>query len=416
MREIGSPRAHAAHHRCKVHLGRHRHAGRELRFRRAVVATGGRPSVPPVEGLSDIPYLTSENIFEITEQPLSLLIIGGGSIGCEMAQAFALLGTTVTLIEAGPRLLPREDADASDIIARRLERDGMRIVMGATIMRVGRSGGGVMVQVTPGLAARRYGGVKNVDNAGDADSPNSAIGVNSANKADRAETAGYPYKVAVTEVVGDALLVATGRSPNVAGLNLECAGVRHGADGLDVDDRLRSSNRRIYAAGDVCSPFQFTHAADAMARIVIQNALFHGRRRASALVIPWSTYTFPEVAHVGLTPAEAAQAGGEPITVPLTDVDRAVIDGEADGFLRVHHQGGRIIAATLVAPRAGELIGYIASVMRRRGSLGDLSNEIFPYPTLADALRKAGDAYRRTRLTPRVRSMLRRYFALVRSM
>ena len=326
-------------------------AGCALRFRRAVVATGGRPAVPPVPGLSEVPYLTSENVFELTEQPRTLLVIGGGPIGCEMAQAFALLGTTVTLIEAGPRLLPREDADASAIITRRLERDGVRIATDAT-----------------------WSG----------------------------------------DLVADAVLVATGRSPNVAGLNLEAAGVRHGVGGVHVDDRLRSSNRRIYAAGDVCSQFQFTHAADAMARIVIQNALFHGRRRASALVIPWSTYTCPEVAHVGLPPLEAAQAGGEAVTVPLADVDRAVIDGESDGFLRVHHQGGRIIAATLVAPHAGELIGYIASVMRRGGSLGDLSSEIFPYPTLGDALRKAGDAYRRTRLTPRVRSILQRYLALVR--
>jgi pyruvate/2-oxoglutarate dehydrogenase complex dihydrolipoamide dehydrogenase (E3) component len=283
-----------------------------------------------------------------------------------MAQAFALLGTTVTLIEAGPRILPNEDPDAADIVARHLAADGVRLMTGVAIREIAQTTN----QVTAGIEAAR--------------------------------------------ISVDALLVATGRSPNVEGLDLEGAGVKHGAAGVDVDDRLRSSNRRIYAAGDVCSPFHFTHAADAMARIVIQNALFHGRRRASALVIPWSTYTFPEVAHVGLPAIEAAQAGGEPITVRLADVDRAVIDGESDGFLRVHHQSGRIIAATLVAPHAGELIGYMASVMRRRGSLSDFSSEIFPYPTLADALRKAGDAYRRTQLTPRVRGMLRRYFALTR--
>ena len=343
-------------------------AGRVLKFRRAVVATGGRPSIPPIPGLSGTPYLTSENIFDLTEQPRALLVIGGGPIGCEMAQAFALLGTTVTLIEAGPRVLSNEDPDAAAIVARHLAADGVRLMTGAAIRDIAQTAN----QVTAAI-----------------------------------DTARIP---------ADALLVATGRSPNVDGLNLEGAGVTHGAAGVDVDDRLRSSNRRIYAAGDVCSPFQFTHAADAMARIVIQNALFHGRRRASALVIPWSTYTFPEVAHVGLPAVEAAQADGEPMTIQLGDVDRAVIDGEPDGFLRVHHQSGRIIAATLVAPHAGELIGYIASVMRRRGSLGDFSSEIFPYPTLADALRKAGDAYQRTRLTPRVRSILQRYFALTRRM
>ncbi|MSO82833.1 MAG: mercuric reductase [Acidobacteria bacterium] len=367
-------------------------AGCALRYRRAVVATGGRPTVPPVPGLSEVPYFTSENIFELTEQPRTLLVVGGGPIGCEMAQAFALLGTMVTLIEAGPRLLPREDADASEIVTRHLEQDGVRVVTDAIIARVTSSGDRITMRLTPGLKARRY---------------------NSANSADRVNSARSPAS-ADTDVVGDALLVATGRSPNVEGLNLDRAGVRHGEGGVHVDDRLRSSNRQIYAAGDVCSKFQFTHAADAMARIVIQNALFHGRRRASALVIPWSTYTCPEVAHVGLTSVEAAQAGGKAVTVPLADVDRAVIDRESDGFLRVHHQGGRIIAATLVAPHAGELIGYIASAMRRGGSLGDFSNEIFPYPTLADALRKAGDSYRRTRLTPRARSILRRYFTLIR--
>jgi len=343
-------------------------AGRALRFRRAVVATGGRPSIPPIPGLSGVPYLTSENVFDLTEQPRALLVIGGGPIGCEMAQAFALLGTTVTLVEAGPRILPNEDPDAADIVARHLGADGVRLMTGVEIREIGQAANRVTAAI---------------------------------------ETA---------RISADALLVATGRSPNVEGLNLEGAGVKHGAAGVQVDDRLRSSNRRIYAAGDICSRFHFTHAADAMARIVIQNALFHGRRRASALVIPWSTYTFPEVAHVGPPAVEVARGGVQAITVPLTEVDRAVIDGESDGFLRVHHQRGRIKAATLVAPHGGELIGYIASVMRRRGSLGDFSSEIFPYPTLADALRKAGDAYRRTRLTPRVRSMLQWYFALTRRM
>jgi pyruvate/2-oxoglutarate dehydrogenase complex dihydrolipoamide dehydrogenase (E3) component len=151
-----------------------------------------------------------------------------------------------------------------------------------------------------------------------------------------------------------------------------------------------------------------------MARIAVQNALFPLRRRVSALVIPWTTYTFPEVAHVGLSPIEAIRTGAEPLTIPLTEVDRAVIDGDSEGFLRVSHHRGRIVAATIVAPRAGELIGYIAALMRRRATLDELSNEIFPYPTLAEALRKAGDAYRRRQLTPWVRGWLGRYFAIAR--
>jgi pyruvate/2-oxoglutarate dehydrogenase complex dihydrolipoamide dehydrogenase (E3) component len=329
--------------------------GCELRFHRAVIATGSRPAIPPIPGLSNLSYLTSENVWDLREQPRSLLVIGGGPIGCELAQAFALLGTAVTLVETAPRLLPREDGDAAAIVARRLAADGVRVVTGASV---------------------------------------------------------EPTELRAAEAV----LVAVGRSPNTDGLSLDAAGVASTARGVTVDDRLRTSNRRIYAAGDVCSSYQFTHAADAMARIVIQNALFHGRRRASALVIPWATYTFPEVAHVGPPPDETARLGAEALTVPLADVDRAVIEAESDGFLRIHHRRGRVIAATLVAPHASELISQIASLMRRGGSVSEFSGDIFPYPTSADVLRKAGDAYRRTQLTPRIRALLSRYFAVNRRM
>ena len=341
--------------------------GRILRFRRAVIATGGRPSIPPIAGLDAVRYLTSENVFSLTEQPRTLLVVGGGAVGCELAQAFALLGTAVTLVEAGPRVLPNDDAEAAEILQRRLTEDGVRVMTDLSVRDIARQPGG-------GVAGRLDGGT----------------------------------------FAADAVLVAAGRSPRVEGLNLEAAGVEYGAKGIRVDDWLRTSNHDIFAAGDVCSRFNFTHAADAMARIVVQNALFPSRRRASALVIPWATYTLPEIAHVGLSPADAVRSGAERITIPLTDVDRAVIDGEAEGFLRVHHHRGRVVAATMVGPHAGELIGQMASLMRRRGSLADLSAEIFPYPTVADALRKAGDACRRTRLTPRVREVLRRYFALRR--
>ena len=342
--------------------------GDALRFRRAVIATGGRPCVPAIRGLADVPFLTSESVFSLVVQPTRLLVIGGGPVGCELAQAFALLGSTVTLAEAALRVLPHEDAEASEILQRRLAEDGVRI-MTATTLR----------EVAPRPAA---GGATARFNDG--------------------------------EIDVDAVLVATGRIPNLEGLNLASAGVDQGAHGVQVNDWLRTSNRRIYAAGDVCSRFHFTHAADAMARIAVQNALFPLRRRVSALVIPWTTYTFPEVAHVGLSPVEAIQSGAESLTIPLADVDRAVIDGDSEGFLRVSHHRGRIVAATIVAPRAGELIGYIAAIMRRRATLDELSNEIFPYPTLAEALRKAGDAYRRRQLTPWVRGMLERYFSIAR--
>ena len=342
--------------------------GRTLRFRRAVIATGARPSLPSIPGLMKVRYLTSENLFEITDQPRVLLVVGGGPIGCEMAQAFALLGTDVTIVEAGPRILQGEDAEAADLVARQLATNGVRVLINTPLRQVSESGGQITATFDAG------------------------------------------------SISADTLLVATGRSANLEGLNLEKALVRNGPDGVAVDDHLRTSNHRVYAAGDVCSSLKFTHAADAMARVVIQNALFHGRRRVSSLVIPWCTYTSPELAHVGILPTEAVRQGAVPITIRFADVDRSVIDGESDGFLRVHHDRGRIVAATIVGVHAGELIGYFASAMRRGGRLGDLAHDVFPYPTLADAVRKAGDAYQRTRLTPVVSSLLNRYFALVRKM
>jgi pyruvate/2-oxoglutarate dehydrogenase complex dihydrolipoamide dehydrogenase (E3) component len=178
-----------------------------------------------------------------------------------------------------------------------------------------------------------------------------------------------------------------------------------------VDDRLRTSNRRVFAAGDVCDgALRFTHAADAMARIVIQNALFFGRRRFSRAVIPWCTFTSPEVAHVGMTAADASRAAAETITVPMRDVDRSVIEHHTEGFVRIHHQRGRIRGGTIVAPRAGELIGLLATLVATGGTLAELSSAVFPYPTESLALKRAGDLYQRQKLTPRLRRVLRYYF------
>ncbi len=345
---------------------------RTLRFGRAIVATGGRPAAPAVPGLDTVPFLTSENLFWLTERPARLAIIGGGPIGCEMAQAFARFGTAVTLFEAAPHVLPREDPDAAAIVGRRLVADGVRIETGVHLTRVERGSAGPAIHFTRGEAA------------------------------------------AVVEA--DALLVAAGRAPNVETLDLEAAGIRHSAKGIDVDDRLRTTNPRVFAAGDVCSAWQFTHVADAMARIAIQNALFYGRKRVSALTIPWCTYTDPEVAHVGVSWTAAAESGSaiETITVPLAEVDRAVIDDDTDGFLRVHHEKGRLRGCTIVGPAAGELIGEAAYAVTHGGTLGRLSATIHPYPTVGEAFRKAGDAYRRTQLTPAVRRWMGRYFAWTR--
>ncbi len=345
-----------------------------LRFRRAVIATGSRPAVPPIDGLAHTPYLTNETVFELTERPTRLLTIGAGPIGCELSQAFARLGTHVVLFDQSPRVLPNDDADGSAIVQRALNDDGVQLELTTEVKRVSRRGEALVV------CFRR--------------SPN------------------HPEH----EIEGDRLLVATGRTPDVSGLDIERAGIQAGPKGVVVDDRLRTSNRRVYAAGDVCSRFQFTHAADAMARIAIQNALFFGRRKASALTIPWCTYTDPQVAHVGLSPdsARARQEHVQTITVPFAEVDRSVLDDETEGFLRVHHRRGRVVGCTIVSSQAGDLIGLASNLIGRGAGLAELSSTIFPYPTQVEAYRKAGDAYRRTRLTPRVRRAFERYFELLR--
>jgi pyruvate/2-oxoglutarate dehydrogenase complex dihydrolipoamide dehydrogenase (E3) component len=212
--------------------------------------------------------------------------------------------------------------------------------------------------------------------------------------------------------------VAVGRTPNVEGLNLEAAGVAHTAQGIAVNDRLQTSNRRIFAAGDICSRFQFTHAADAMARVALRNALFFGRAKASALTIPWCTYTDPEVAHVGLYPREADERGIkiDTFTQEMTGVDRAVLDGDTEGFVRVHVKEGtdRILGATIVARHAGDMISELTLAMVGGLGLTTLSNTIHPYPTQAEALRKIGDAYNRTRLTPFVKRWFERWFRWTR--
>jgi pyruvate/2-oxoglutarate dehydrogenase complex dihydrolipoamide dehydrogenase (E3) component len=325
--------------------------GVAIAFRRAVIATGSRPSIPALPGLDRIAYLTNDTIFELTRQPRELVILGGGPVGCEMAQAFARLGTQVTMIERAGQVLPREDRDAAAVVERALIADGVDVRTGTSIDRV----------------------------------PDA-----------------------------EAVLVATGRTPRLDGLGLERAGVSLRDGRLEIDERLRTSSARIFAAGDVCGGLQFTHAADAMARAVVQNALFFGRKTFDAAAIPWCTFTSPELAHVGVTSAEASRSGLATITVPLAEVDRSVIDRRTDGFVRIHHRRGRIRGATIVAPSAGELIAPVALLMQRGGTLDDLSAAVFPYPTCALALKRAGDSYRREALTPGVRAALRYYFRLLR--
>jgi len=350
--------------------------GQLVRFGRAVIASGGRAAAPPIPGLDLVPFLTNETVFSLTELPPRLAIIGAGPIGCEMAQTFARFGSDVTVFDQGSQILPRDDADAARIVRSQLEAEGVRLELGVKIERVGQTGDDVRVYY-----------VRNGTNT-----------------------------ITASNVAADALLVAAGRAPNIEDLDCHAAGIATDTHGVVVNDRLQTTNRRVFASGDVCSKFKFTHAADAMSRIVIQNALFFGRRKASALVIPWVTYTDPELGQVGITDADVASSGGryETITVQLSDIDRAVVDDDTAGFVRVHHERGRVRGCTIVAPHAGEMIGEAVYVITHGGTLSDLSATIHPYPTVAEALRKAGDAYRRQALTPFVRRLLTYYFAWTR--
>jgi pyruvate/2-oxoglutarate dehydrogenase complex dihydrolipoamide dehydrogenase (E3) component/uncharacterized membrane protein YdjX (TVP38/TMEM64 family) len=339
--------------------------GRTLRFARAVIATGARAAAPPIPGLAEIDYLTNETLFWLTELPRRLAVIGAGPIGCEMAQAFRRLGAEVTVLNADPHVLPREDADAAALVERQLVAEGVDLVNGVEITRVARRGSEAVLAFT----ARGEAG----------------------------------------SVTVDKVLVAVGRAPNVEGLGLEAAGVAYDRHGAQVNDQLRTTNPRIYAAGDVASRFQFTHMADALARIVLTNALFLGRKKASALIVPWCTYTSPEIAHVGMYEHDAAAHGiaVDTITIPLREVDRAVLDGEDEGFFRVHLKKGtdQILGATLVAAHAGDMISEISVAMAGKVGLGTIANVIHPYPTQAEVVKKAADAWNRTRLTPTVKNV-----------
>ena len=350
--------------------------GQSLRFKRAVIATGARALQPPIPGLTEAGYLTNETVFDLTECPARLAVIGGGPIGCELAQAFQRLGSQVCLLHKNAHLLDREDTEAAAIVQSAFIREGMAVRLNARITRVERNGSEKLVCY---------------------------------------EAQGKEEKIAV-----DQILAGTGRAPNVEGLNLEAVGVQYDPrKGVLVNDCLQTTNPRIYAAGDVCVAWKFTHAADFSARIVIQNALFLGRKKASALTMPWCTYIDPEIAHVGLYEREARERGVAVDTYvrEFKEVDRAVLDGEEDGFVKFHVKKGRdeILGATIVARHAGEMISEISVAMAARLGLGKLASVIHPYPTQSEAMRQCGDAYNRTRLTPTVKRWMTRWLAWQRS-
>ena len=343
-----------------------------LRTRKTVIATGARAAVPPVPGLQDARPLTNETVFDLEVQPRRLAILGAGPAGCELAQAFARLGTEVHVIERQPRVLPSEDAEAAAVVATALVADGVQLHLGRAVARVSASDSAHAVLIEGG---------------------------------DRLDA--------------DQILVAAGRRRNTDGLALERVGVGLTGDGaIVVDDRLATAHPDIFAAGDVCSPLQLTHNADAQARIVIQNALFRGRARTTKLIVPWCTYTSPELARVGLTRAEADQTGRavDVWRMEWSQMDRAHTDAALEGFVEVLTEKGRdrIVGATLVGKDAGEQLAPLLVLMNNGLGLNAIGRTILPYPTRSEYLRRLADAYNRRRLTPAVAKLFRWWFGVTR--
>ncbi len=340
--------------------------GRTLKFKKAVIATGARAVEPKIEGLREAGFLTNENVFWLTKRPQRLAVLGAGPIGCELSQAFRRLGSEVSVIEMGSQFLPREDEDAVTILQEALKRENVNILLGTSLKKVLRKENGKELH----LEKERKWQVLTVDE----------------------------------------ILVGVGRSPNVEGLNLERANVKYDKRGVKVNNTLQTSNPHIYAAGDVCLDFKFTHTADATARIVIQNALFGGKKKLSSLIIPWCTYTDPEIAHVGLYEKEAKAKGVEVTTFKrdLSEVDRALLDGGENGFVKIHVKKGtdKILGATIVARHAGEMISEITLAMVGKMGLAKIAGVIHPYPTQAEGIKQAADLYNKTRITPFVRKLL----------
>ncbi|MBM79480.1 MAG: mercuric reductase [Planctomycetaceae bacterium] len=349
---------------------------KRLKFKNAVICTGARAKAPAIPGLEEAGYLTNETVFSLAELPKRMAVIGAGPIGSELAQAFARFGCQVTVLEMQSHILAREDADACEVVQESMVRDGIDLRFQATVAKITSGDDGKCVH--------------------------------------------FEQNGKEQSVTTDEILVAIGRAPNIDGLNLDRVGVETNQFGVVVDDFLRTTNPKIYAAGDICSRFKFTHAADYQARIVIRNTLFWflPKARASRLVIPWCTYTDPELAHVGLTEATAAKAGiaVQTLTQPLADVDRAILDGEDEGFVRVHLKEGtdKIVGATIVASHAGDMISEICLAMTNNLGIKSIGGTIHPYPTQADAIRKLGDAFNRTRMSPKVRRLFERVFSFGR--
>jgi pyruvate/2-oxoglutarate dehydrogenase complex dihydrolipoamide dehydrogenase (E3) component len=337
----------------------------QISARRFVIATGSRPLVPPIPGLDRVPYLTNETVFDLTERPRHLLVLGGGPIGCELAQAFRRLGAAVSIVEMAT-LLPKDDPDLVDIVRKRLQDDGIALYERTKVTGAEPTGDGIALR-TEGAGADR--------------------------------------------IDGSHLLVAAGRRANIADLDLAAAGVAHTANAITVDARLRTSNRRVYAIGDAIGGLQFTHLAGYHAGIVIRNALFRWPARVHLRALPWVTYTDPELAQVGLTEA-AARAAGHDVRIvqsPFAQNDRAQTERTTDGLVKVVVTArGRILGTSIVGPHAGELIHTWVLAIANNLKIGALATMIAPYPTLGEASKRAaGNFYAPKLFNTRTRTLVR---------
>ena len=315
-------------------------AGRSISANSFLICTGASPFVPPVAGIENTPFFTYESFWQLDALPARLIVIGGGPVGCEISQACQRLGSQVTLVEALDRILPNDDADAAGLVAAALIADGVDVRLSAPVESVRLIGKEFCVTVADGA-----------------------------------------------DIIGDAVLVAVGRRPNVSGLNLDAAGVRHGPSGIVVDDYLRTTAPGSYAAGDCVGDFQFTHYAGFQSAMAVRNAMLPGKSRARPERVPWATFTDPEVAQAGYTEAQARRAFGGKVRTSILEmaqIDRAVIDGTTIGFIKViHRANGKVLGATVVGPRAAEVVQEWTMAIDQGMSLSDVLKSIHPYPSLA---------------------------------
>jgi len=354
-----------------VHFGAARFVGPDtvevegvgrIRSKRIVLATGARCVAPPVPGLEEAGYLTHVTALDRDDLPASIVVLGGGAIGLEFAQVYARLGAAVTVLEMLPQVLPREDPDVAALLVEHLEEEGVAVHTGVRAAIVEVEGCTKTIVTEDG---RRF--------------PASEI------------------------------FVATGRRPHTDDLGLDLAGVSLDGSAVRVDARLRTTAPGIWAAGDVTGGLQFTHVADYMARVVVQNAIFPVKTKVDYSTVPWVTYTDPEVAHVGLGQQEAESRGARTYTYELSDLDRSIVDGDTRGRVKISaDRRGRILGATVVGSFAGELIFPLVMAMKHGISLAQLSNTIFPYPTRMEGIKRAADGFQRERLQGSAGRMLRK--------